>query len=123
MQGAILFAETKTGEFEESINFLIVPCISPRAYDTINRMNPEAMDPNRCCTKESTIDETRLLMTVLENFQKEFNMHIDLHETTDSDESEFRPTRAARDGVEFRPDTIKMGFTWWVIQSTLEWNS
>jgi hypothetical protein len=33
-----------------------------------------------------------------------------LHETTDSDESEFRPALAARDGVTFKPGEIPDGF-------------
>ena len=37
-------------------------------------------------------------------------MHIDLHETTDSDESEFRPALAARDGKPHEPGTIPDGF-------------
>ena len=36
--------------------------------------------------------------------------HVDLHETTDTDESEFRPAKAARDGVESEPDLIPDGF-------------
>jgi hypothetical protein len=36
--------------------------------------------------------------------------HVDLHETTDSDESEFRPALAARDGEVFKPGTIPDGF-------------
>ena len=31
-------------------------------------------------------------------------MHVDLHETTDTDESEFRPAKAARDGETCEPD-------------------
>ena len=37
-------------------------------------------------------------------------MHIDLHETTDTDETEFRPAKAARDGDYIAPDTIPDGF-------------
>jgi len=37
-------------------------------------------------------------------------MHIDLHETTDTDESEFRPALAARDGKPFEPGTVPDGF-------------
>ena len=37
-------------------------------------------------------------------------MHIDLHETTDTDETEFRPTLAARDGKVFEPGSIPDGF-------------
>lgn len=36
--------------------------------------------------------------------------HIDLHETTDTDESEFRPALAARDGKEYEEDEIPDGF-------------
>ena len=36
--------------------------------------------------------------------------HIDLHETTDADETEFRPAGAARDGKPFEPGTIPDGF-------------
>ncbi|MGH7058685.1 MAG: hypothetical protein ACREFZ_12585 [Acetobacteraceae bacterium] len=39
-----------------------------------------------------------------------FILHIDLHETTDTDESEFRPALAARDGVEYQPGAIPDGF-------------
>ena len=37
-------------------------------------------------------------------------MHVDLHETTDTDETEFRPAKAARDGEYIAPDTIPDGF-------------
>ena len=39
-----------------------------------------------------------------------FLLHVDLHETTDSDESEFRPALAARDGKPFEPGLIPDGF-------------
>lgn len=37
-------------------------------------------------------------------------LHIDLHETTDTDETEFRPALAARDGEPFEPGAIPDGF-------------
>ena len=39
-----------------------------------------------------------------------WTVHIDLHETTDSDETEFRPALAARDGQPFVPGHIPDGF-------------
>ena len=36
--------------------------------------------------------------------------HIDLHETTDTDESEFQPAKAARDGDVYEEGTIPDGF-------------
>ena len=40
----------------------------------------------------------------------QFAAHIDLHETTDTDESEYRPAVAARDGKAFEPCVIPDGF-------------
>jgi hypothetical protein len=40
----------------------------------------------------------------------EFLAHIDLHETTDTDESEFRPALSARDGKDYEPGEIPDGF-------------
>ncbi len=36
--------------------------------------------------------------------------HIDLHETTDTDETEFRPALAARDGIDYVKGTVPDGF-------------
>ena len=49
-------------------------------------------------------------MRLVEPFRDRVLLHIDLHETTDSDESEFRPALAARDGKAFEPDTVPDGF-------------
>lgn len=38
-------------------------------------------------------------------------LHIDLHETTDTDESEFRPALAARDGKAYLEVRSPMAFT------------
>jgi hypothetical protein len=37
-------------------------------------------------------------------------VHLDLHETTDTDETEFRPALAARDGKPHEPGSIPDGF-------------
>ena len=37
-------------------------------------------------------------------------IHVDLHETTDSDETEFMPAKASRDGEYIAPDVIPDGF-------------
>ena len=50
------------------------------------------------------------LMAFIAPYRDRIAMHIDLHETTDSDESEFRPMLAARDGKAFVPGTIPDGF-------------
>ena len=49
-------------------------------------------------------------MALVDGVGHDFVMHLDLHETTDTDESEFRPAVAARDGQPFVPGTIPDGF-------------
>ena len=49
-------------------------------------------------------------MGLLAPMRDRFLLHIDLHETTDSDESEFRPALAARDGKPFVLGIIPDGF-------------
>jgi hypothetical protein len=45
-------------------------------------------------------EETHLLMTFVKSLGvAQWSMHLDLHETTDSDLYEFRPAKASRDGV------------------------
>jgi hypothetical protein len=49
-------------------------------------------------------------MAMVANLPGVCAVHIDLHETTDTDETEFRPALAARDGKPFEPGTIPDGF-------------
>jgi hypothetical protein len=49
-------------------------------------------------------------MRLVQALEGEILLHIDLHETTDTDESEFRPALAARDGKPFEPGEIPDGF-------------
>ena len=91
-------------------NQLVVPCVSPWAYERIQRWNPDALDPNRNFRAGSPVPESAALVALLAPLRGRVLMHIDLHETTDSDESEFRPALAARDGVAFAPDTVPDGF-------------
>jgi hypothetical protein len=49
-------------------------------------------------------------MRLIAPLQERFLLHIDLHETTDTDETEFRPALAARDGKTIEPDIIPDGF-------------
>ena len=49
-------------------------------------------------------------MALVAPLQDRVLVHVDLHETTDSDESEFRPALAARDGQPYEPGEIPDGF-------------
>ena len=99
VQGAIRFLETRASHFQSHFNIAVAPCVSPWGYETINRWNPLAIDPNRSFYSESPSEEAAFLMSYLDSLDQEILVHIDLHETTDSDNSEFRPALAARDAI------------------------
>jgi hypothetical protein len=98
VHGALRFAKTMAQHYAAHFNLIIAPCISPWGYETINRWNPDAVDPNRSFYEGSPAHESAAIMAYVKSLQVELVAHIDLHETTDSDNSEFRPALAARDG-------------------------
>lgn len=99
VQGALRFLETEALNYSKYFNLIIAPCISPWGYETINRWNPYTVDPNRSFNQSGEAEEALLLMKYIEALNVTFTVHIDLHETTDTDNSEFRPALAARDNV------------------------
>jgi hypothetical protein len=92
------------------VNLLVAPCISPWAYERVQRWNAEAIDPNRNFRSGSPCAESAAMVALVAPLQGRIRLHIDLHETTDSDENEFRPALAARDGKPFSPGEIPDGF-------------
>jgi hypothetical protein len=110
VHGALEFVEAHASSYAGRINLLVVPCVSPWAYERIHRWNPHAVDPNRSFRDDSPAPESAALMRLVAPLRDRFLVHIDLHETTDSDESEFRPALAARDGNAFEPGGIPDGF-------------
>ena len=110
VHGAIRFAQTISKQQADNFNFVIAPCVSPWGYETINRWNPNAVDPNRSFFVGSNSEEATLLMDYINSLNLNFVAHIDLHETTDTDNSEFRPALAARDAVIDKYSAIPDGF-------------
>lgn len=110
VHGALRFALEHLRQYEDRINVLVAPCISPWGYETIQRWNPHAVDPNRSCRENSPAGESAALLRLVAPVRERVLVHIDLHETTNTDESEFRPALAARDGVAFIPGMIPDGF-------------
>lgn len=108
--GAISFMKNKAKRFEEHFNFICAPCISPWAYETINRWNPDALDPNRNFFIGSPAKECSLLLNKLKDSGLEFLAHFDLHETTDTDNTIFRPLLEKRDGIKQEIWDIPDGF-------------
>ncbi|WP_394792263.1 M14 family metallocarboxypeptidase [Rhodoferax sp.] len=110
VHGALRFLDAHAAGYAGRVNLLVVPCVSPWAYERIQRWNFDAIDPNRSFRADSPAQESAALMRLVEPLRGQFAAHIDLHETTDTDESEYRPAVAARDGKPFEPATIPDGF-------------
>ncbi|KRG84574.1 peptidase [Stenotrophomonas daejeonensis] len=110
VQGALKFVDRHAADYTGRCNLLVVPCVSPWGYERIQRWNALALDPNRSFVIDSPAPESAALMALVAPLRGRFLMHIDLHETTDTDESEFRPALAARDGKPFEPGEIPDGF-------------
>ena len=110
VQGALEFAKNKALDFSSQFNIVVAPCVSPWGYETINRWNPNAVDPNRSFVADSESEEAAQLMKAIRALSKNFLAHIDLHETTDTDNTVFRPALAARDGISQKTWNIPDGF-------------
>jgi hypothetical protein len=110
VQGAIRFLETEAENYTGRFNLVVAPCVSPWGYETINRWNPLALDPNRSFYADNPSEEAAALMQYLDAQKREFVVHMDLHETTDTDNTEFRPALAARDAVTHDNWMIPDGF-------------
>lgn len=110
VKGALLFVQTKLANYADKFNFVVVPCLSPWGYETINRWNPLAIDPNRSFYENSPAEESAKLMAYMQQQKISPICHVDLHETTDTDNSEFRPALSARDAIEQKSWNIPDGF-------------
>lgn len=114
VQGALRFleneADSKTSNYSETFNLLVVPCVSPWGYETINRWNHNAIDPNRSFYANSPAQESAELIKYVQSLDVDIYVHVDLHETTDTDNSVFRPALSARDAIEQKVWNIPDGF-------------
>ncbi|KQO15153.1 peptidase [Acidovorax sp. Leaf76] len=110
VHGALRFVDTQAERFAGRANLLVVPCVSPWAYERFQRWNFDAIDPNRSFREGSPAQEAAALIRLVAPLRGQWAAHIDLHETTDTDESEYRPAVAARDGKVFEPGSIPDGF-------------
>jgi len=112
VQGALLFLTSgEATRLEVNFNLVVCPCVCPWGYVTVNRWTPVALDPNRHFIPNSPVTECDQVMSFVHGLKKPFAVHFDLHETTDSDASEFMVARAACNGLpSYTPDTIPDGF-------------
>ena len=100
VQGALLFAATAMAKYSDRFNIAVVPCVSPWSYECIQRWNPSTVDPNRSYVADSPAEECALVMKLVASLAvPQWTVHLDLHETTDTDVLEFMPALSSRDGV------------------------
>lgn len=99
VHGALGFLEKAASDYERDFNFLCAPCISPWAYETINRWNAQAVDPNRSFFVNGPAEECRYFLEAMIDQKTQPLAHFDLHETTDTDNTVFRPALEQRDGI------------------------
>jgi hypothetical protein len=88
VHGALQFLREHGNDYLGRANVLVAPCVSPWAYERIHRWNFDAIDPNRNFREGSLAKESAALVALLAPIADKVLMHIDLHETTDTDESE-----------------------------------
>ena len=110
VHGALRFAQAHAAAHEGRWNLVLAPCVSPWGYETVNRWNPAAEDPNRSFRPDSPAPEARQLQACIAVQGLPPRLHLDLHETTDTDHTEFRPALAARDGKALVSSPIPDGF-------------
>ena len=110
VHGALEFFERAAEAYSKDFNFICAPCISPWSYETINRWNNLAIDPNRSFYENSPSEECRFFMKALNEQDAKLLAHFDLHETTDTDNTVFRPLLEKRDGIQLEFSEIPDGF-------------
>uniref|UniRef100_B0SVN3 Peptidase M14 domain-containing protein n=1 Tax=Caulobacter sp. (strain K31) TaxID=366602 RepID=B0SVN3_CAUSK len=108
--GALEFVEEHASVYAGRANLLVIPCVSPWSYERINRWNFDAVDPNRNFREAGPSLEANAVIEVMNAVSDRYLLHIDLHETTDSDETEFRRALSARDGQIFEAGAVPDGF-------------
>eukprot|EP00211_Chloroparvula_japonica_P007240 CAMPEP_0119121202 /NCGR_PEP_ID=MMETSP1310-20130426/1946_1 /TAXON_ID=464262 /ORGANISM="Genus nov. species nov., Strain RCC2339" /LENGTH=335 /DNA_ID=CAMNT_0007110755 /DNA_START=26 /DNA_END=1029 /DNA_ORIENTATION=+ len=123
--GAIIFAENHLERYAaKGYNVLVHVCQSPWAYETVHRWTisakgdeVDAVDPNRCwnyqknkelvwdppgCDPKLQCQEAMLAMKHIASHAADSAsvlLHVDCHETTDTDNTLFIPSKIARDGT------------------------
>lgn len=110
VHGALAFLKKEALNYTETFNIICVPCISPWGYETINRWNPLTIDPNRNFIPNSPAEECAKFIAAVSEVRTGIYAHFDLHETTDTDNTVFRPALEKRDGIPQEVWDIPDGF-------------
>ena len=119
VQGAIAFVRTEAAKYANNFNIVVYPCVSPWSYEHIQRWNADLMDPNRSFHLNDEFkqtEESKALIAHIRKIEQEagsgvvWKCHLDLHETTDSDATEFMPAKHAKAGLPYNGEVTPNGF-------------
>jgi hypothetical protein len=120
VQGALLFLASRAADYTARFNIIVCPCVSPWGYEHVERWNPKCLDPNRSFGQDTSTqtEESTAVIKLLASLGVEgasadgagWVCHVDCHETTDTDETEYMPARAAFTGAVYKPCDIPDGF-------------
>ena len=99
VHGALLFLDGHVKSYLNDFNFICAPCISPWSYETINRWNDLAIDPNRSFYLNGPAEECNKFLEAIYSLNINPYAHFDLHETTDTDNTIFRIALEQRDAI------------------------
>jgi hypothetical protein len=107
VHGALLFVQEHMAAYSQRVNVLVLPCVSPWGYETVNRWNPLAIDPNRSFVPSAPgcAEAAAAMACIAEHMGR--SAGILMH----TDNSEFTPAKVARDGLPMPEwDPIPDGF-------------
>ena len=79
VHGALAFLANNAAHYVDRVNLVVTVCVSPWGYETINRWNPKAIDPNRSFYANSPAEESAALMALVASVPQGFDVHVDLH--------------------------------------------
>lgn len=88
-------------KYSEKFNILVCPCINPWGYECIQRWDATGIDPNRSFYENSPCEPSAAVFNLIKKLGLKWLQHTDLHETTNSDYTEFMAAKAARHGRMF----------------------
>ncbi|HEX7325356.1 MAG TPA: succinylglutamate desuccinylase/aspartoacylase family protein [Rhodanobacteraceae bacterium] len=111
VRGALGFARDHAKAYAGRANVVVVPCVNPWGYEFLQRWDPLAEDPCRSCSDTAAAPEGVALWRFLSAWSQQVLVHVDLHETSATDGTEFGAAAAARAGkTSHEPEGAADGF-------------
>jgi hypothetical protein len=105
ISGILRFLETEASGYTKYFNFLCVPCVSPRSYETSNIQDPHTYDPDCHFYSASPCEESSHLIRLIAAYSSRIIAHFDLQETTRESDNSAQDTETPRKPFSLVTDT------------------